>query len=99
MAICTPVCKLSATIAFVTKGFAPAILKEHRMTLKRWGIAFLQLGALLAAIGLGPLIVMGLLFPNASPLVPVLLSLTVAPLGGLSLVIGLSMWLIGLARQ
>jgi len=69
------------------------------MTLKRWGTAFLQLAALLLAIGLLPLVALGLFFPGAPSMLPVLLSLTVAPLGGLSLVIGLTMWLVGLVRQ
>ena len=69
------------------------------MRLKRWGIAFLQLGALLLAIGLLPVLVTGLLFPGANPLVPILLSLTVAPLGAVSFALGLAMWGIGLVRQ
>ncbi|MAN77184.1 MAG: hypothetical protein CML24_08305 [Rhizobiales bacterium] len=69
------------------------------MKLSRWGIAFIQLGALLLAIGLLPLGVMATLSPGASALVPVLLSLSVAPLGGLCLLAGLVMWGIGTLRR
>ena len=69
------------------------------MRLSRWGIAFIQLGALLLAIGLVPLGIMGTLFPGVSALVPVLLSLSVAPLGGLCLLAGLVMWGIGAVRR
>ncbi|WP_417583869.1 hypothetical protein [Pelagibacterium sp.] len=68
------------------------------MTTFRWGIAFIQLGMLLLAIGLVPLAIMALLFPGVSNLVPVLLSLSVAPLGGLCLIAGLVMWGIGKVR-
>ncbi|AEQ52167.1 hypothetical protein [Pelagibacterium halotolerans] len=69
------------------------------MRLSRWGIAFMQLGVLLLAIGLLPLVVMATLFPGASTLVPVLLSLSVAPLGGLCLISGFVMWAIGTVRR
>lgn len=69
------------------------------MRLSRWGIAFIQLGALLLAIGLVPMVVMATLFPDASALVPVLLSLSAAPLGGLCLLAGLVMWGIGAIRR
>ncbi|MEQ8447824.1 MAG: hypothetical protein RIB57_18225 [Pelagibacterium sp.] len=69
------------------------------MRLSRWGIAFIQLGALLLAIGLVPLGIMATLFPSVSALVPVLLSLSVAPLGGLCLLAGLVMWGIGAVRR
>jgi|TARA_A100001391_G_scaffold49640_4_gene30039 hypothetical protein len=69
------------------------------MRLSRWGIAFIQLGALLLAIGLVPLGIMATLFPGVSALVPVLLSLSVAPLGGLCLLAGLVMWGIGAVRR
>lgn len=69
------------------------------MSLKRWGIAFLQLGALLLAIGLLPALFMGLVMPNTAALVPALLSLSVAPLGGICFIAGLAMWAIGVARR
>ena len=69
------------------------------MRLSRWGIAFIQLGARLLAIGLVPFGIMATLFPGVSALVPVLLSLSVAPLGGLCLLAGLVMWGIGAVRR
>ena len=36
------------------------------MTLKRWGLAFIRLGALLLAIGVLPAIVMAVLMPTAT---------------------------------
>lgn len=69
------------------------------MTLKRWGLAFLQLGLLLLAIGLLPALGMMVLAPAANAMVPALLSLTVAPLGALCLVAGLVMWSVGVVRR
>lgn len=69
------------------------------MSLQRWGTAFLQLGALLAAIGLLPALVMALFFPHGPSAVPVLLSLSVAPLGLVCLATGGLMWLVALLRR
>lgn len=69
------------------------------MTLQRWGIAFLQLAAILLAVGLLPVAVMSAFFPRGPSAVPILLSLSVAPLGALCLVIGLVMWAMGWARR
>jgi hypothetical protein len=44
---------------------------------------------------LAPVLITGLLFPGADPLVPVLLSLSVAPLGALTLLAGAIMWVAG----
>lgn len=69
------------------------------MTLARWGMAFLQLGALLLAIGLLPALFMAIFMPATPALVPVLLSLSVAPLGAVCFIAGLLMWAVGLARR
>lgn len=69
------------------------------MTLKRWGYAFLQLGGLLLAIGLLPALAMMALAPGADAMVPALLSLTVAPLGFVCFLVGVAMWMAGLARR
>ena len=70
------------------------------MSLARWGTAFLKLGLLLLAIGLLPALVMAVVFPSATPAaIPALLSLSVAPLGGICLLAGLAMWAIGAARR
>lgn len=60
-----------------------------------WSYVFLKLGLLLLVLGLAPVLITGLLFPGADPLVPVLLSLSVAPLGALSLLAGAIMWVVG----
>jgi hypothetical protein len=60
-----------------------------------WSYVFLKLGLLLLVLGAAPVLIAGLLFPGADPLVPVLLSLSVAPLGALSLLAGAIMWVVG----
>ncbi|GGA45282.1 hypothetical protein [Pelagibacterium lentulum] len=69
------------------------------MTLRRWAIAFGQLGLLLAVIGAGPALVMMVVAPSSNALLPVLLSLTVAPLGALCLLTAAIMWLVGRIRN
>ncbi|WP_196257929.1 hypothetical protein [Pelagibacterium limicola] len=68
------------------------------MTLRRWSFAFLQLGGLLLAIGLLPAIAMMAVAPGADAMVPVLLSLTVAPLGVVCFLVGVGMWMVALKR-
>ncbi len=69
------------------------------MTLKRWSYAFLQLSAVLLVVGLAPIIVMSALSPSSPGLVAVLLSLSVAPLGGVCFAAGLLMLVIALIRR
>lgn len=69
------------------------------MSLKRWSFAFMQLGLLLLAIGLLPALGMMIFAPGSNALLPALLSLTVAPLGGLCLATGLVMWLVAMVRR
>lgn len=69
------------------------------MTLKRWSYAFLQLGALLLAIGLLPALAMMVLAPTRSAMVPALLSFTVAPLGAVALLAGVLMWTVAAVRR
>ncbi|WP_116654581.1 hypothetical protein [Pelagibacterium sediminicola] len=68
------------------------------MTLKRWSYAFLQLGGLLLAIGLLPALAMMALAPGTEAMLPVLLSLTVAPLGFMCFLVGVAMWMVALGR-
>ena len=68
------------------------------MTFKRWGLAFIRLGALLLAIGVLPAIIMAVLMPSAT-LIPTLLLLSVAPLGAVVTAAGLVMWLVALLRR
>ena len=65
------------------------------MTTQRWAIAFLQLGLLLLAVGALPALVMGILAPTSNALLPMLLSLTVAPLGALVILTGAVLWVAG----
>ncbi len=60
-----------------------------------WSHVLLKLGLLLLVIGAVPAIAMGLFFPGADPLIPGLLSLSVAPLGFFCLLTGVIMWLVG----
>jgi len=51
------------------------------------------LGMLLLALGLLPLFAVMVLLTDIDPLIPFLLSLSVAPVGGLSLLVGMMLWL------
>jgi hypothetical protein len=64
-----------------------------------WSYVFLKLGLLLLILGAAPALIAGLFFPGADPLVPVLLSLSVAPLGALALLAGAIMWVAGRLRR
>lgn len=68
------------------------------MTLRRWSYAFLQLGGLLLAIGLLPALAMMALAPGVEAMLPVLLSLTVAPLGFVCFLVGVAMWMVALGH-
>ncbi|WMT86001.1 hypothetical protein NO932_13850 [Pelagibacterium sp. 26DY04] len=69
------------------------------MSLQRWGLAFLQLGALLLAIGLLPAAFMAIFLPSTPALIPALLSVSVAPPGAVCFTAGLLIWGIGLVRR
>jgi hypothetical protein len=64
-----------------------------------WSYVFLKLGLLLLVLGLAPTLVAGLLFPGADPLIPLLLALSVTPLGALCLLVGAIMWLTARLRR
>ena len=64
-----------------------------------WSKLLLRLALLLLALGLLPVVLVGTVFPEVDPLVPVLLSLTVAPLGALLLVAAVILFLAALLRQ
>jgi polyferredoxin len=64
-----------------------------------WTKLFLRLALVLLAIGLVPLVAIQVLFTGVSPLIPVLLSLTVAPLGVLCLVVAAILFLAALLRR
>lgn len=67
--------------------------------LRIWAQLFLRLAIVLLAVGLMPLVAVGTLFRDVSPLVPVMLSLLVAPLGALSLVVSLILFLVAALRR
>lgn len=64
-----------------------------------WARALLTLGALLLGIGLVPLLLVLFVFTGLDPLVPVVLSLSVAPLGAVVLLAGLILFLAALLRR
>lgn len=49
--------------------------------MNEWALILLRLGILLLLIGLAPLAIFVVLWPEGDPLVPGLLSISVAPLG------------------
>jgi hypothetical protein len=67
--------------------------------LRIWGKLLLRLGLVLLALGLVPVLAIGTILPEVDPVLPVLLSLTVAPLGALSLVAALILFLAALVRR
>ena len=64
-----------------------------------WTRLFLRLALVLLAIGLVPLAAIQFLFTGVNPLVPVMLSLMVAPLGVLCLLAALILFLAALLRR
>ena len=74
---------------------------ETRMNepLTLWAKLFLRLGLVLLAIGLLPLLAIGTLFTDVSPVIPVMLSLSVAPLGVLATLVALILYLAALLRR
>lgn len=64
-----------------------------------WSYVFLKLGLLLLVLGAAPAIFMATFFPGSDPLIPGLLSLSVAPLGVFGILVGAIMWLAGRIRR
>jgi hypothetical protein len=67
--------------------------------LQIWARLFLRLAIVLLAVGLLPLLAVGTLFPDVSPLIPVMLSLLVAPLGALCLLVSVILFLAAALRR
>lgn len=67
--------------------------------LRIWAQLFLRLALVLLAIGLVPLVLVGTIFHDVSPLIPVMLSLLVAPLGALCLLVSLILFLAAALRR
>jgi hypothetical protein len=64
-----------------------------------WSKLLLRLALLLLAIGLFPVLLVGTILSGFDPLVPVLLSLTVAPLGALFLLAAVILFLAARLRR
>jgi hypothetical protein len=64
-----------------------------------WAKLLLRLAIVLLLVGLVPLLAISTIFSGINPLVPVMLSLTVAPLGALSLLIAIILFLAALLRR
>lgn len=67
--------------------------------LRIWGKLLLRLGLVLLAVGLIPVLAIGTILPQFDPLIPVLLSLTAAPLGALALLAAFILFLAALVRR
>lgn len=67
--------------------------------LQFWAKIMLRLGLVLLAIGVVPLLVLQFLIPQMDPIVPVLLSVMVAPLGAIFLAIAVILFLAVLVRR
>ncbi len=64
-----------------------------------WAKVTLRLGLVLLAVGLIPLILQQFVLTDISPIVPVLLSVMVAPLGVIITVLSLILFLVALVRR
>lgn len=67
--------------------------------LQLWAKLFLRLALVLLAIGLLPLLAVATIFTELSPLIPVMLSLLVGPLGALCLLVSLTLFLAAALRR
>ena len=67
--------------------------------LQLWSRMFLRLGLVLLGLGVIPLLLVQYVFTGLDPLIPVMLSLSVAPIGVLVLIIALILFLAGLLRR
>lgn len=69
------------------------------MSLNRWARAFLLMGAIMSAIGIVPLLIVGTLIPNLKTVLPDLLFFLVTPIGVFILIVGIILWLVALIRK
>ena len=67
--------------------------------LQLWAKLFLRLAIVLLAIGLLPVLAVGTIFTGVSPLIPIMLSVFVAPLGLFALVVSLILALAAALRR
>ena len=64
-----------------------------------WARLCLRLGLVLLALGLLPLLAVATIFTGFDPLIPVMLSLSIAPIGALSTIAALILFLAALVRR
>lgn len=64
-----------------------------------WAKVTLRLALVLLGVGLVPLLAVGTIFSQFDPLVPVFLSITVAPLGAVVLAVSIILFLAVLVRR
>jgi hypothetical protein len=69
------------------------------MKMNRWARAALLTGAIMTGGGLIPITVAIVWLPGLSPVGPIQLFLMLVPLGGLILLIGITLWLIAYLRR
>lgn len=69
------------------------------MSPNRWARAFLMMGSILLALGILPLLVVGMLFPDADPLLVTFASILLTPLGVVLFGIGILIWLVAFFRR
>lgn len=67
--------------------------------LRIWAKLFLRLGLVLLAVGLAPLLLTATVLTSWDQLVPIILSLSVAPLGAICFTVGLILFLAALLRR
>lgn len=67
--------------------------------LQFWARMTLRLGLVLLAVGLVPLLVQQFVLRDIDPIIPILLSLMVAPLGAICLLVAIILFLVALARR
>lgn len=67
--------------------------------LRIWAKLFIRLAIVLLAVGLIPVLAVGTILTDLNPLVPVMLSFLVAPLGFLCLLVGLILVLAAVLRR
>jgi hypothetical protein len=70
---------------------------ERPLTL--WAKALLRLGLVLLAIGVLPALLVQYVFTGFDALIPAMLLVSVAPIGGLSLAIAVILFLVALVRR
>ena len=64
-----------------------------------WAKIWLRLGAVLLVVGIGPLLVQQFVLTDINPIIPTLLTVSVAPLGAICLTVGIILVLVAWVRR